>query len=76
MSCRGIPFTFKYYRGLSFEGEAEHEGAALEVVERADIDIGVFDLEVDKAEVHLELDGELDVAQKDVESHAHGVTQV
>lgn len=60
----------------AFEGEGEHEGAGGEVVEGADVDVGVVDFEVEEAEVHLELDGELHVAQEDVEAHAHGVAEV
>ena len=60
----------------AFEGEAEHEGAGGDVVEGADVDVGVLDLEVDEAEVHLELDGKLHVAQEDVEAHTQGVAEV
>ncbi len=59
-----------------FEGEGEHEGAGGEVVEGADVDVGVFDFEVDEAEGHLEFDGEFDVGQEDVEAHAEGVAEV
>ena len=61
---------------LAFEGEGEHEGAGGEVVEGANVEVRVFDLEVEEAEVHLELDGELDVAQEDVEANAQGIAEV
>ena len=67
---------FNMCKYLSFEGETQHEGAAVEVVERAYVDVGVLHFEVEEPEGHLELYGELDVAQEDVEADAHAVAQV
>ena len=48
----------------------------MEVFEGTDVDISVLHLEVEQAEGHLQLDGELDIGEKHIEAHAQGVAQV